>query len=237
MQFPEFENKVVLITGAAGGIGAVLSDKFAENNALVYGADIRESDRKCFIQGDVSDPDFAPALVKRIIDEQGRIDILINNAGICPRTPFLEIKIDEWTKVLNINLTSMFLLSQACLKAMIEKGSGCIVSLASLAGQVGGIAVGAHYSATKAAIECMTKTLARNGAPHNIRANAVAPGIIDTEITRRATPEQLETFKKTIPLGRLGDAEEVAGPVLFLASNLASYVTGFTVDINGGLKM
>ncbi|MBD3321942.1 MAG: SDR family oxidoreductase [Chitinivibrionales bacterium] len=237
MQFPEFENKVVLVTGATGNIGTALCKGFDRNSAIVYQTDIRETDRPHFIPGDISDQSFIAGLVERIMNEQGHIDVLVNNAGICPRTPFFDIRLDEWQKVLSVNLTSMFLLSQACMNVMLAQQSGSIISLASLAGQVGGIAVGAHYSATKAAIECMTKTLARNGAQANVRANAVAPGIIDSALTDQATPGQRENFTKTIPLGRLGRVDEVAGPVLFLASDLASYITGFTVDINGGLRM
>lgn len=138
---------------------------------------------------------------------------------------------------MDVNLTSIFFLSQAVLEIMIKNKSGAIVNLASLAGQVGGIAVGAHYSASKAAIECLTKTFAKNGAPYGIRVNAVAPGIINTEIHSESTPEQLEQYKRSIPLGRMGTPEEVANIILVLASDLASYLTGTTIDINGGQRM
>ena len=112
-----------------------------------------------------------------------------------------------------------------------------MVNLASMAGKVGGIAVGAHYSASKAALGCLTKSLARCGAPYGIRVNAVAPGVIDTEITKGASPEQMEGFRKSIPLGRIGRIAEVVEPILFLLSDSASYMTGVTIDINGGLLM
>jgi 3-oxoacyl-[acyl-carrier protein] reductase len=237
MIFSEFSNKVVLITGAAGGIGSALCRKFSKYNAKVYQTDIQYVDNTNFIQGDISDQEFIKNLVKQISEKEGRIDILVNNAGICPRTSVLDISFDEWRKVLDVNLTSTFFLSQAVLEIMIKNKSGTIVNLASVAGQVGGIAVGAHYSASKAAIECLTKTFAKNGAPYGIRVNAVAPGVIDTDIHKQSTKEQLEQYIRSIPLGRMGTPDEVANIILVLASDLASYLTGTTIDINGGQKM
>lgn len=237
MIFSEFNNKIVLITGAAGGIGSTLCRRFSQYHAVVYQTDIQYVDNPNFIQGDISDMIFIKNLVKQIFEKEGRIDILVNNAGICPRTSVLEISFDEWRKVLDVNLTSTFFLSQAVLEIMIKNRSGAIVNLASVAGQVGGIAVGAHYSASKAAIECLTKTFAKNGAPHGIRVNAVAPGVIDTDIHKQSTPEQIEQYMRSIPLGRMGTPDEVANIILVLASDLASYLTGTTIDINGGQKM
>lgn len=237
MVFSEFKKKIVLITGAAGGIGTAVAESFSNFNAIIYQTDIRLIDNPNFIQGDISDLDFIKKLVKQIVDREVRIDILVNNAGICPRTPVPDISADEWKRVMDINLTSVFFLSQAVMNVMIKNKSGVIVNLASLAGQNGGIAVGAHYSASKAAIECLTKTFAKIGAPYGIRVNAVAPGVIDTEIHEKSTPEQLEQYKRSIPLGRMGTPAEVANVILVLASNLTSYITGTTIDINGGLKM
>jgi 3-oxoacyl-[acyl-carrier protein] reductase len=237
MIFPEFKNRVVLVTGGTGGIGSAVCNEFEKNNAIVYQTDIQNSVEPNFIQGDVTDKRFIEALVKQIVDKEGRIDVLVNNAGICPRTDVLDISLDEWRNVMEINLDSVFFLSQAVLKIMTVNNSGVIVNLASLAGQVGGIAVGAHYSASKAAIECLTKTLARKGASHGVRVNAVAPGVIDTDIHKESTKEQLDQYMQSIPLGRMGTPEEVAKMILVLASDLASYVTGTTIDINGGQKM
>jgi 3-oxoacyl-[acyl-carrier protein] reductase len=237
MIFSEFNKKVVLITGAAGGIGSALCRKFTKYNAIVYQTDIQYVDNLNFIQGDISDQVFIKKLVKEIIEKEGRIDILVNNAGVCPRTALLDISYDEWRKVLDINLSSTFFLSQAVMEIMIKNKSGAIVNLASVAGQVGGIAVGAHYSASKAAIECLTKTFAKNGAPYGIRVNAVAPGVIDTDIHKQSTKEQIEQYMRSIPLGRMGTPDEVANIILVLASDLASYLTGTTIDINGGQKM
>lgn len=233
----EFKDKVVLITGAAGGIGRELCEEFAARGALVYKTDIVKLAEPHFIAGDISEPEFVRECVRFVLDDAGRIDILINNAGICLRTSLLDITVEEWRNVLDVNLTSTFLLSQLCLGKMIEQRSGSIVNLSSVAGKVGGIAVGAHYSASKAAISCLTKTFARYGAPYGVRVNAVAPGIIDTVITRAAGAEKIESLRQTIPLGRIGDAGEVAKPIIFLASDQASYITGVTLDINGGLLM
>jgi 3-oxoacyl-[acyl-carrier protein] reductase len=237
MIYPEFEDKVVMVTGAAGGIGSKLVQRFEDCGAIVYGTDIVASKQQHFIRGDISDMAFQKAWLKEVLANEGRVDVLINNAGVCPRTALSDITEDEWRRVIDINLTATFFLSQICIEQMIGQKSGAIINLASLAGKVGGIAVGAHYSASKAAIACLTKTLARSGAGHGVRVNAVAPGVIDTDITSAATPQQREAFKTTIPMGRIGDADEVVSPIMFLASSEASYITGATLDINGGLLM
>lgn len=237
MLFTEFKNKVIVITGAVGGIGSAVAKQFLKSGGKVYMTDIKGVEGPFFITGDLSDPDFITRLVKKIMDLEGRIDVLINNAGICPRTSLLDISLDEWTTVMNINLTSSFFLSQAVLQIMISQKSGSIVNLSSIAGKNGGTTVGAHYSASKAAIECMTKTFAKIGAPHGIRVNAVAPGIIDTSMQDTVTAEQMEHFYRAIPMKRLGTPEEAAGIVLFMASDLASYVTGTSINVDGGFYM
>lgn len=237
MIYSEFLDKVVLVTGAAGGIGRALCERFDSLGSRVYSSDLADAARSRFTQGDISDPSFRDRWVQKVLDHGGRIDILVNNAGICPRTALSEVTLAEWNRVLEVNLTSVFALSQAVIERMIVQRSGAIVNLASMAGKVGGIAVGAHYSASKAGIICLTKTLARYGAPHGVRVNAVAPGIIDTDITRAATPEQIESFRNTIPIGRVGDVGEVVAPIVFLASDEASYITGAVLDVNGGLLM
>jgi len=235
--FSEFKDRVVLITGSAGGIGSGLVKEFSGLGARVYRTDIVGESGDNFIQGDISDPEFVRRLVSQIVDREGRIDILVNNAGICPRTNVLKIPLEEWHKVLDINLTSMFLLSQLVMEIMIGQKSGTMVNLSSIAGKNGGTTVGAHYSASKAAIECLTKTFAKTGAPYGIRVNAVAPGIINTNMQDTVTTEQMDTFMKTIPLKRLGTADEVVNFILVLASDMASYVTGTNLDIDGGLNL
>lgn len=227
----------MLVTGAAGGIGRAVCRVFEQCGSITYPVDLQPAEAPRFLQGDIRDAGFRARCLQSVLEGQGRLDVLVNNAGICPRTPLPDISPSEWNAVLEVNLTAVFLLSQAAMRIMVEQGSGCIVNMASLSGKVGGIAVGAHYSASKAAIIGLTKTLARYGAPHGIRVNAVAPGVIDTAITRAASVEALEEFRRTIPLRRIGEAHEAAGPVLFLASSLASYITGAVIDANGGLLM
>jgi NAD(P)-dependent dehydrogenase (short-subunit alcohol dehydrogenase family) len=175
--------------------------------------------------------------INQIVGQTGRMDVLVNVAGICPRTELEDITSEEWDLVLTVNVRSAFLASQAAMKTMIPQKGGAIVNLASLAGKVGGLAVGAHYSSSKAAIVGLTKSLARSGAAHAVRANAVAPGIIDTSMTAPAGPDGIEQLKQSIPMKRLGSVAEVIGPIVFLASSKAAYITGATLDINGGLLM
>lgn len=237
MLYTEFKDKVVLVTGASGGIGSAVCMEFLSAGAKVYQTDIVGKNNPGFIQGDISDTGFIRKLVDEVIEKEGKIDILVNNAGICPRTSIPNITPEEWRKVMDVNLTSTYFLSQVVLEIMIKNKSGSIVNLASVAGKVGGIAVGAHYSASKAAVECITKSFAKYSAPYGIRVNSVAPGVIDTDIHKTATPEQLANYKTAIPLGRMGTPKEVADIILMLASNQASFLTGTCIDINGGQLM
>ena len=233
----EFSEKVVVITGTAGDIGRQVARTFGDRGAEVYQTDIRELDVPNFTSGDISSPEFVSDWITKVVDETGRIDVLVNSAAICPRTPLMQITADQWDQVLGVNLRSTFLVSQAVMKTMLAQEDGAIVNLASLAGKVGGIAVGAHYSASKIAITALTKALARTGAPCGVRANAVAPGIIDNAMGTSAGPEAVEKQRQSIPMQRLGSVDEVVQPILFLASSAASYVTGTTLDINGGMLM
>lgn len=233
----EFNNKVILITGAAGGIGLKLCEYFDSLGSRVYPTDILPVNKARFIKIDVADINFLQGLVKKITKKEGRIDVLINNSGICPRTQLPEISLEEWQRVIDVNLTSTFFLCQFCINVMASHRSGVIVNVASLAAKNGGMAVGAHYSASKAAIICMTKSLAQYGARFGIRVNAVAPGLIDTKMTCELGMKKIKAFENSIPLGRIGDPDEVVKPIVFLASSWASYITGETLDINGGLLM
>ena len=237
MVHAEFKDKVVIVTGAAGGIGSSVTKKFIDSHAHVYPTDIVNSDFDGYVRGDISDLSFIKSLLNHVLEREGRIDILVNSAGICPRTSLSEITPAEWQKVMDINLTSLFFLSQAVIDIMIRQKSGAIINLGSIAGKNGGTTVGAHYSASKAAIECVTKTMAKIGAPHGVRVNAVAPGIIETGMQKGVTEAQMEHFHNTIPMKRLGMPDEVADFILVLASGLSSYVTGTNIDIDGGLNI
>ena len=244
------ENKTSIITGAAQGLGKAIALAFAAEGANVVIADIdlekadsvleqikANKGNGIAVKVDVSCGEGIDTLIDRTIKEFGRIDIVVNNAGICPRTDFEEITEQEWDKVIAINLKSVFLLSQKVFPCMKDNNYGRIINIASGAGKIGGVQVGAHYSASKAAIICLTKTIALNGAKFGINANAVCPGVIGTEMTTNISKEQIEKYKAMIPLGRVGSAGDVANMVLFLASEAADYITGEIADVNGGLIM
>ncbi len=241
--------KVALVTGAARGSGLAIARRLAQAGAAVLLADLDEGEveqaaRALAAAGleargqpvDVSSPEQVRAVVARALGEWGRVDILVNNAGICPITPLDAIGLEEWNRVLAVNLTGAFLCSQAVVPAMRAQGRGKIIKIASSAGQMGGLAVGAHYSASKAGLLGLTKSLARILAPA-IQVNAVAPGTTETNMTRRWGSRTLERLLAQVPAGRLGRPDDVAGAVLFLASEDADYITGQTLSVNGGLLM
>ncbi|WP_336513787.1 SDR family NAD(P)-dependent oxidoreductase [Pollutibacter soli] len=232
-----FQNKVVLVTGAAGGIGSCLIEEFTRTGARIYGTDIIAGPSENYFQGDITDVTFLRSMVERIINMEGGIDVLVNSAGICLRTPLKDITRKEWELLMDINLTSVFLLTQLVVENMKTQGSGTIVSLASVAGKVGGIIAGTHYAVSKAGIECFTKSAAKIYAPYGITVNAVAPGIIDTSMQDDVPADQMSSVLRSIPMQRAGTAKEVAATVMFLASGLASYITGQTICVNGGNYM
>jgi len=189
------------------------------------------------IKADVSDKAQVRKMVGSIINAFKKIDILVNNAGIFSSVPLIDMTEDEWDKVMEVNLKGVFVCSQAVMKFMIKQHSGKIVNIASLAGKVGGIYAGAHYAASKAGGICLTKSLAKQLAQYNINVNAVAPALIETDMMKDWPKQVKETLLKQVPLGRFGTPEEVAETVLFLVSEGANYITGATIDVNGGLLM
>jgi len=231
--------KVALVTGAAGGIGSAISRRLMDADvevALLDTAAPTEA-RALNLAADVSKPEDIQRAVAAVGDHFGALHIVVNAAGVCPRTQFDDITPEEWERVLAINLTGPFLVAHAAMPALRRAGWGRIVNIASLGGQVGGIAVGAHYVASKAGLVGLTKTLALLGAPYGITANAVAPGVIDTEMTRQASAEQAKSYLARIPLGYIGEAKDVAEVVAFLCSDGARYITGSVIDVNGGMLM
>lgn len=246
----DLQNKVAIVTGGAQGLGSSISKALAAEGVKVVIADldfngakraaneILECGRSALpLKVDVSKSRDLSRLVSKTITRFGRIDILVNNAGICPRTKFSDISEQEWDKVLAVNLKSAFLLSQKVFPYMKRNKFGRIINIASAAGKVGGLQVGAHYATSKAALICLTKTVALNGAKYGITANAVCPGVIGTQMTLKISRKKIDHYKKKIPLGRIGEAADVANAVLFLASDRAGYITGETTDVNGGLVM
>jgi len=250
----DFRNKVIAITGGASGIGFETATIMAKHGGKVIISDIKGEDGKrkvdelnsiCendpghahFIQADISDIDSIRRLISEIILAFSKIDILINCAGICSLSKIPDITPEEWDRVLNVNLRSAFFCSQEALKNMCEKRSGKIINIASAAGKIGGVAVGAHYSASKAAIICLTKSLALYAAQFSINVNCVCPGPTKTQLTESWGDKLNSKFAATIPFKRYARAEEISHAICFLASDKADYITGETLDVNGGLVM
>ncbi|MCD6353067.1 MAG: 3-oxoacyl-[acyl-carrier-protein] reductase [Proteobacteria bacterium] len=243
------KEKVAIVTGGAQGIGQAIGFLLAKNGADIVIADIngdqaqqtaREIEssgrRSLAIQADISKFSEAEKVGKAVMDAFGRIDILVNNAGITRDNFFLKMKEEEWDSVISVNLKSVFNCSKAVIRYMSKQRSGRIINIASVVGQTGNIGQ-ANYSASKAGIIGFTKTMAREFGSRGITVNAVAPGFIDTVMTRSLPEKAKEGFLKNIPLGRLGTPEEIAEAVLFLATDASRYITGQEINVNGGLYM
>ena len=249
----ELTGKVALITGASSGIGAATAALFADLGAKVAlgyyhneagAAQVREGIASAggsaiAIRADMRQAKQIAPLVERVAGELGPIDILVNNAGsLVARYPLSKITEEALDEILDLNLKSAVLCSQAVAPSMIERKSGAIVNVVSIAAHNGGGPGAGPYASAKAALIAYTKSLAKELAPHGIRVNAVSPGVIDTPFHQVfSTPEMLANFVKAIPLGRLGQSIECAKVIAFLASDAASYVAGETVEVNGGQLM
>ncbi len=243
------KNKIAVVTGAARGIGFEIARILAQAGACVGLVDVNASEIEDSTQelqqagfqalallADVTDAEQVQQMAQAVIARWGRVDVLVNNAGICPITSVLDITPAEWDKVLGVNLKGAFLCSQAVIPFMRSQGAGKIINISSSAGQMGGLAVGVHYSASKAGILGLTKSLARVLAPE-IQVNAVAPGTTESEMTRGWDTDAVQKIVRQIPAGRLGRPSDVAAAVLFFASDQASFITGQTLSVNGGLLM
>lgn len=244
------EGQVAIITGSARGIGFAISKELAGAGAQVVIADIRPEAAEqaaAELRGrgakaiaetvDVSSGSSVRAMVDRVVAKLGRIDILINNAGICPYTHFEEVTEEEWDRVLGINLKGIFLCSQAVLPAMKERGRGKIVNIASMAGRTGGKASSVHYASSKAGVMGITRSMALHLGKYGVQVTAISPGVIETEMTASWSEEMKSSFLKQCPAGRLGTVEDIAKVALFLCSGAADYLTGVVLDVTGGLVM
>jgi len=244
------QNRVAVVTGAGSGIGRATALALASAGARVAVVDlsltaamtsvaqIREYGGVAeAIQADVADPASVRSMMDAVRAALGSVGILVNNAGICPTTPFLDVTLEEWNRVLAVNLTGAFLCAQAVLPDMMANRWGRIVNVSSLAGQVGGIIAGPHYAASKGGLLALTKTLARLGAPHGITANAIAPGTVDTPMRDSFAPADQERLLGAALVRRAARPEEITAGVLYLVSAVAAYVTGHTLGINGGAFM
>ena len=242
-------SRVAFVTGGTGGIGTAICRELANQGHRVVTNYRNEEKAKAWqaeqkaagfdiaiVPGDVSDVDSSAAMVKQIEETVGPVEILVNNAGITRDNLLMRMKSDEWDSVLNTNLTSVYRMSKACLRAMMKAKTGRIINIASVVGASGN-AGQTNYSAAKAGMFGFTKSLAQEVGSRGITVNAVAPGFIDTDMTRELPDAQRDALLGSIPLGRLGKPEEIASVVVFLASEAAAYVTGETIHVNGGMYM
>jgi 3-oxoacyl-[acyl-carrier protein] reductase len=233
--------RTALVTGAARGFGFAIAQALAARGAAVTLVDVvppPADDNQLSLIADVTDAEQVAAAVNATVTATGALDIVVNNAGICPLTPFDQITEDEWDRVLAVNLKGVFLVSQAAMPYVRNAGvRGRIINIASSGGQMGGILIGAHYAASKAGVLGLTKTLARLLAPTRGTANCVSPGTSATDLTAGWSDEQKARIRGQVPLGRFGEAGEIAAAVCYLASDDAAFVTGATLDMNGGSYM
>lgn len=246
----DLSGKTAVVTGAGRGLGKAIADVLASRGAHVVindrtlepaeaaAASIRaRGERASPIAFDVADPSQVDEAFRKIRQDHGRVDILINNAGIGDFVSFPEITPDKWDRMLNIHLKGSFNCCQAVLGGMKEQKFGKIVNVSSVAGKRGDFIGNAHYTAAKAGIIGLTKSLALHAAPFGINVNAVAPGLVETELTDGMSAEMKKTTISRIPAGRLGRPEEIGRAVAFLVSDDASYIVGETLSVNGGSYM
>lgn len=241
------EGKVALITGATRGIGKKIAEMYAEQGAKVaftYAGSVEKAQEleaalssvtqiKGY-QSDASDYDAAQKLIDDVMEEFGKIDILINNAGITKDNLLLRMSKEDWDKVMRINLDSVFNLTKAVIKPMMKAKSGSIINMTSVVG-ISGNAGQSNYAASKAGVIGFTKSIALELGSRNIRCNAVAPGFIETEMTSVLDEKIIQGWRDQIPLKRLGQTENVGNACVFLGSDMASYITGQTLNVDGGM--
>ncbi|MEW6757684.1 MAG: 3-oxoacyl-[acyl-carrier-protein] reductase [Acidobacteriota bacterium] len=244
-----FENRIALVTGGAQGIGLKIAEMLAAEGAFAYVADLNREALEKAVEGlrakglqagsillNVAERPSCEAAVEKIVGEKGRLDLLVNNAGITRDSLVMRMKPEDWDAVLAVNLTGAFQLTQLALKPMMAQRFGRIVNIASVVGLMGNPGQ-ANYVASKAGIVGLTKVVARELASRNVTCNAVAPGFIVTAMTEKLSDAQKEQMAALIPMKRFGTSEDVARAVAFLLSEDAAYITGQTLSVNGGMYM
>ena len=244
-------NQVALITGASRGTGRECAISLAREGyhiVINYMSNSEEANktqqevqslgmRTLCIKADISNKQQVHDMIDTSLHEFGHIDVLVNNAGISEIKPIEDIDEKSWDHLMDINLKGVFLCSQTVIKHMKERGKGRIINIASQAGQTGGFFIGAHYSTSKAGVITLTKTLAKVGGPYGVLVNCISPGLIETDMVSTYPLQLKEDLIKTVPLGRIGQPQEVASVIAFLASEAASYITGANIPVNGGMFM
>jgi len=241
------QGEIALVTGASRGIGAAIADELAAQGATVIGTATSEAGAQAIGQRlaahggegrvlDVTDGAAVEALIESIVKNHAGLSILVNNAGITRDQLLMRMKDEDWQAILDTNLTSVYRTSKAVMRTMMKARRGRIVNIASVVGVTGNPGQ-TNYAAAKAGIIAFSKSLAREVGSRGITVNVVAPGFIDTDMTRALTEEQRKSLEGTIALGRLGEASDIAHAVAFLASPAASYITGETLHVNGGMYM
>jgi len=243
------EGQVTLVTGASRGIGRAIAETLGKAGATIIGTATSEAGASSItnyfnasnIKGvgmvlNVTDTDSIADLIKTVTAEYGAITILINNAGITRDNLMMRMKEDEWDDIINTNLTSVYRLSKSCLRGMMKARTGRIISISSVVGSTGN-AGQANYAAAKAGVVGFSKSLAQEIGSRNITVNVVAPGFIDTDMTKELSDDIKGKLLENIPLGKLGQPEDIANAVLFLASDMGAYISGETLHVNGGMYM
>jgi len=243
------DGQITLVTGASRGIGRAIAESLGKAGATVIGTATSDKGATAIsdyftdagINGtgmklNVTDTDSIDNVLKEITTEYGAITVLVNNAGITRDNLMLRMKEEEWSDIMTTNLTSVYRLSKACLKGMMKARHGRIISISSVVGATGN-AGQANYAAAKAGVVGFSKSLAQEIGSRGITVNVVAPGFIDTDMTKELPEEQREKLMSNIPLGKLGDSQDIANAVLFLASDMGSYISGETLHVNGGMYM
>jgi len=249
----DFNGQVVIVTGSGSpkGIGRTIAQTFAKQGATVVLTDINQEGveanakeiesmggKAYGVAGNICDKASVDALIADVLAKFGRIDVLVNNAGISQKVTVADMTMTDIQRIVNVNMFGLFQITQAVCEVMKKQSYGRIVHLSSVSGKRGGgVFGGAHYSASKAAVLGFSKNLAREVSQYGITTNCVCPGLINTEIWKSLPAEQAQAVIDTIPMGRPGETQEVANAIVFLASKEASYITGEEIDINGGSHM